>query len=122
MLKRFKKNQKGFTLVELIVVIAILGVLAALIVPRILGNVDEATKEREIANARTIASEITIHNAKAVTANKITITPCTQVAYEAKGLRLPEGITWPDATVVVIRIDASGNASIDETPATTPTP
>ena len=63
MLKKINKNQKGFTLVELIIVIAILGILAALLVPRIMGNVSEATRNKEISNARTIASEITTFNA-----------------------------------------------------------
>ncbi|MCK5819560.1 MAG: type II secretion system major pseudopilin GspG [Psychromonas sp.] len=35
-------NQKGFTLLEIMVVIVILGVLAALVVPNLLGNKDRA--------------------------------------------------------------------------------
>ena len=35
-------NEAGFTLIEMMVVIAIIGVLAALVVPRIMGRPDEA--------------------------------------------------------------------------------
>nr|BAU79769.1 putative general secretion pathway protein G [uncultured Aquificaceae bacterium] len=39
------RRNKGFTLIELLVVIIILGLLAALIVPKITGRVDEAKVE-----------------------------------------------------------------------------
>ncbi len=45
MVYNFSMKQKGFTLIELLVVIIILGILAAIVVPRITGRVDEAKIE-----------------------------------------------------------------------------
>lgn len=46
------KNKKGFTLIELIVVIAILAVLAAIIIPTVAQNIASANQARDLANAR----------------------------------------------------------------------
>jgi type IV pilus assembly protein PilA len=121
MLKRMKKNQKGFTLVELVVVIAILAVLSALLVPRIMGNVQDAAREREIADARTLASEIAVYNAKAKAADdpvgmpSYLTSPATNDTLPAE-LKYADDADFPDATIVQINIDADGNATIEEQP------
>lgn len=47
-----KSTDKGFTLVELIVVLIILALLAALITPSLLGYIDEARAKKYLPNAR----------------------------------------------------------------------
>ncbi len=66
MLNRLKKNdKKGFTLVELIVVLVILAILAALLIPALTGYIDKAKERQIIAETRqavmaaqTLADEI----------------------------------------------------------------
>ena len=53
MMKRLKKgDNKGFTLVELIVVLVILAILAAILVPALLGYIDRAKGQQIVLNAR----------------------------------------------------------------------
>ena len=48
------KDKKGFTLVELIVVLVILAILAALLVPALTGYIDKANKEKVVAETRMV--------------------------------------------------------------------
>lgn len=64
MLQRIKnntKNQKGFTLVELMVVIAIIGVLAAIAVPRFTTSADAARGAKVQADLRTLDSALMMY-------------------------------------------------------------
>ena len=51
-----QQNKKGFTLIELIVVIVIIGILAAIIIPRLSGFSDTAKLKADYATAKTIAT------------------------------------------------------------------
>lgn len=52
MMKNLKRNKKGFTLVEIIVVLVIMGILLAIAVPSVLGYVNKANDQKYIAQAR----------------------------------------------------------------------
>lgn len=63
LMKRFKKNEKGFTLIELIVVIAIIAILAALIVPRFVNFSADAEEAVAKQDAKALAKMIAMYQA-----------------------------------------------------------
>jgi len=63
-MKFLKKNKKGFTLVELIVVIAILGILAVIIIPRIGEHTNQARVAHDRATLRTVQGAVAMYNAQ----------------------------------------------------------
>ena len=54
-----KMNKKGFTLIEMLVVIAIIAVLVAIVIPTVTSATDKAAAATTAANLRSIKAEIT---------------------------------------------------------------
>lgn len=73
------RQQRGFTLIELVVVIAILGILAGIVLPRFLDAQASAKGAKVLANLRTIDSAINLY----VTKNGVLPTEMDQITTDA---------------------------------------
>ncbi len=58
---RKRRNERGFTLIELMVVIVILGILAGLIVPRIMGRPEEARQAKARIQIESIETALKLY-------------------------------------------------------------
>lgn len=54
--KKAKENQKGFTLIELMIVVVIIGILAAITVPNFIASSNKAKAGAEKANRKILQS------------------------------------------------------------------
>ena len=103
-----KLNKKGFTLAELLIVVAIIAILIAIALPLFFGAMDNAEKARDDANIRSV---------KAAAVNEIFSRPELQmVEPDPAGLR-PD--TPADFWYVAAHIDKDGNITLESIIGTT---
>ena len=77
-----KRNQKGFTLIEIIAVLVILGILAAVAIPRFMDMQVEARSKALDGACAAVASNVSLSFAKRLLAGDITT---TAISYATTG-------------------------------------
>lgn len=109
---KFFKNKKGFTLVELVVVIAILGILAGIAVPRFMDATATARGSKVMADLRTIDSAVTMYLASDATGTA----PVAAAVDPTAGALVPKYLaSWPAPPSGTAKITNSSGTAVDIT-------
>lgn len=113
---KIKKDQKGFTLVEVIVVLVILAIMAAILIPSLIGYIDKAREQEVVSQTRMIvnalkaevgtgygsATGITSYDFKTTGKTAVNASHVCEISQESlEKLDVPTGLTWSAASATV---------------------
>lgn len=109
------KNTKGFTLMEMLIVVAIIAILIAIAIPTFTAQLEKAREAADIANIRSAYSEAMV---KYLNGDATTTATTPAMTQNTAGWA---SLTWPTylgaevqptkGNVVTVTIDATGTAS-----------
>lgn len=118
------RKAHGFTLIELVIVIVILGVLAALAVPRFVNLSDDAEAAALKANAAAMNSAMSINYAACAVVNFTAggecevVNSCGDVATVLNGGALPSGYTVADTAITGAANGSTQSCTVTQTSTT----
>lgn len=110
-MKQVSKKRKGFTLIEILIVVVILGILAAIVIPQFTNASQEATASSIRSQLQTIRGQVELFRVRnAGTAptsfDDLMTPPAPQAPYLSQLPVLPAGFEWnwgdnPDSDGVI---------------------
>ena len=125
-----KKNNKGFTLAELLIVVAIIAVLVAIAIPVFTGQLERSREATDAANVRSAYAEVVTHYLGEASAISMTVdarqqvsgwqtNPAPVLVYQGNGAQsefpipsVAQGGSWT-VTIDIDTSDGSATPSID---------
>jgi type II secretory pathway pseudopilin PulG len=106
-----RRSVAGFTLIELMIIVTLIGILAAIVFPVISSSSDQARAEALASNVAGVRSMLVFHSGKGDVALSGSGYPTTVESSWFPSSRMPEH-AWSGAAMVVTVVNAAANVSL----------
>lgn len=112
LLRKVRRGEKGFTLVEMLIVVAIIGVLAAIIIPNLTGLAGTGETEAAATELALVQTSVDIMMVKEGISGNLTSTSATSnMAAFPSGNPIYPTYTRSDTTKGTYSCDTNGNVT-----------